>query len=103
MIDSNTFFSIPNWLDLERHRLPVFVTKRKPVCWYNREIGHHSAIFLGKKAPEKAPDYIRNTSPPVTVKSKKEAPVVSPAVRSSVVPSVGWGRLFFLPIRLLIW
>ena len=36
MIDSKTFFSIPNWLGLEGRRLPVIATGRKSACWHCR-------------------------------------------------------------------
>ena len=32
MLDAKTFYSIPNWLDVEGRRLPVIVFGRKPAC-----------------------------------------------------------------------
>ena len=52
ILDVKTY-SIPNWLDMEVRRLPVIVSGRKPVCWRCDEIGHLSAVCLGKKAPKK--------------------------------------------------
>ena len=78
MLDAKTFFSVPNWLDVEGRRLPVIVSGRKPACWHSGEIGHLSAVCPGKKAPKK-PDKDAGTPPPVGKNNdKKEAPVVSP-------------------------
>ncbi len=44
MLDAKTFFSVPNWLDVEGRRLPVIVSGRKPACWHCGEIGHLSAV-----------------------------------------------------------
>ena len=64
MLDAKTFFSVPNWLDVEGRRLPVIVSGRKPACWHCGEIGHLSAVCPGKKAPKK-PDQDAGTPPPV--------------------------------------
>ena len=48
MIDSKTSPFIPNWLDLEEFRLPVFVIGRKSACWLCRKIGHLSVTCLRK-------------------------------------------------------
>ena len=88
MLDAKTFFSVPNWLDVEGRRLPVIVSGRKPACWHCGEIGHLSAVCPGKKAPKK-PDQDAGTPPPVGKNNdKKEAPVVSPtsAATKSLTP-----------------
>ena len=82
MVDIKIFYSIPNWLDLEGHRQLVIVSDHKPPCWYCSEIGHLSAVFLGKMALKK-PDPAHDTLPPAMVIGKKEASVVSPTVRAS--------------------
>ena len=53
ILDVKTFYSVPNWLDVEGRRLPVIVSGRKPACWHCGEIGHLSAVCPGKKAPKK--------------------------------------------------
>ena len=77
MLDAKTFYSVPNWLDVEGRRLPVIVSGRKPACWHCGDIGHLSAVCPVKKAPKK-PDQNPGTLPPVETNSEKEAPVVSP-------------------------
>ena len=78
MLDMKTFYSVPNWLEVEGRRLPVIVSGRKHACLHCGEIGHLSAVCLGKKAPKK-PDHKPGTlSPVVTTNTEKEAPVVSP-------------------------
>ena len=78
MLDMKTFYSVPNWLEVEGRRLPVIVSGRKPACWHCGEIGHLSAVFPGKKASKK-PDHKPGTlSPVVKSNPEKEAPVVSP-------------------------
>ena len=78
MLDMKTFYSVPNWLEVEGRRLPVIVSGRKPACWHCGEIGHLSAVCPGKKAPKK-PDHKQDTlSPVVKINTEKEAPVVSP-------------------------
>ena len=78
MLDMKTFYSVPNWLEVEGRRLPVIVSGRKPACWHCGEIGHLSAVCPGKKAPKK-PDHKPGTlSPVVKTNTEKEAPVVSP-------------------------
>ena len=72
MLDCKTFYSIPNWLDLEGRRLPVIVSGPKPACWYCSEMGNLSAVCPGKKAPKK-PDQNLGTLPPVNVNNEKEA------------------------------
>ena len=90
MLDAKTFFSVPNWLDVEGRRLPVIVSGRKPACWHCGAIGHLSAVCPGKKAPKK-PDQDAGTPPPVGKNNdKKEAPVVSPtsaAIKSLTPPT----------------
>ena len=54
MLDAKTFYSVPNWLEVEGRRLPVIISGRKPACWHSGEIGHLSAVCPGKKAPKKA-------------------------------------------------
>ena len=61
MLDAKTFYSIPNWLDVEGRRLPVIVSGHKPACWHCSGIGHLSAVCPGKKAPKK-PDQNPGTS-----------------------------------------
>ena len=95
MLDAQTFYSVPNWLDVEGRRLPVIISGRKPACWHCGEIGHLSAVCPGKKAPKK-PDQNPGTPPPpvVTNNKKKEAPVVSPtsaATKSPTPPYVIYG------------
>ena len=88
MLDAKTFFSVPNWLDVEGRRLPVIVSGRKPACWHCGEIGHLSAVCPGKKALKK-PDQDAGTPPPVVKNNdKKEAPVVLPtsAATKSLTP-----------------
>ena len=58
MLDAKTFYSVPNWLDVEGRRLPVIVSRRKPTCWHCGEIGHLSAVCPGKKRPRKSPTRI---------------------------------------------
>ena len=77
MLDVKTFYSVPNWLDVEGRRLLVIVSGHKPACWHCSEIGHLSAVCPGKKAPKK-PDQNPGILPPVSTNNKKEAPVVSP-------------------------
>ena len=77
MLDVKTFYSVPNWLEVEGHRLPVIFSGRKPACWHCGEIGHLSTVCLGKKALKK-PDQKLGTLPPVVSNTEKEAPVVSP-------------------------
>ena len=87
MLDAKTFYSVPNWLDVEGRRLPVIVSGRKPACWHCGEIGHLSAVCLGKKASKK-PDQNPGTHPPVvTNNEKKEAPVVSPTSAATKSPT----------------
>ena len=90
MLDMKTFYSVPNWLEVEGRRLPVIVSGRKPACWHCGEIGHLSAVCPGKKAPKK-PDHKPGTlSPAVTTNTEKEAPVVSPTpagTKNSTPPS----------------
>ena len=69
MLDVKTFYSVPNWLDVEGRRLPVIVSGRKPAYWHCGEIGHLSAVSLGKKAPKK-PDQNPGTLPPVSRKRR---------------------------------
>ena len=94
MLDAKTFYSVPNWLDVEGRRLPVIVFGRKPACWHCGEIGHLSAVCPGKKAPKK-PDQNSGTLPPVVTNSEKEAPVVSPtsAGKKTHSPYVFYGLL----------
>ena len=54
MLDAKTFYSVPNWLDVEGRRLPVIVSGRKPACWHCGEIGHLSCSLPGEEGPEKA-------------------------------------------------
>ena len=78
MLDMKTFYSVPNWLEVEGRRAPVIVSGRKPACWHCGEIGHLSAVCPGKKAPKK-PDHKPDThSPVVKANTEKEAPVASP-------------------------
>ena len=78
MLDMKTFYSVPNWLEVEGRRLPVIVSGRKPACWHCGEIGHLSAVCPGKKASKK-PNHKHDTlSPVVKINTEKEAPVVSP-------------------------
>ena len=77
MLDVKTFYSVPNWLEVEGRRLPVIVSGRKPACWHCGEFGHLSAVCPGKKAPKK-PDQKLGILPPVASNTEKEAPVVSP-------------------------
>ena len=70
MLDMKTFYSVPNWLEVEGRRLPVIVSGRKPACWHCGEIGHLSAVCPGKKAPKK-PDHKPDTLSPV-VKTNTE-------------------------------
>ena len=88
MLDVKTFYSIPKWLDVEGLRLPVIVSGRKPACWRCGEIGHLSAVCLGKKTPKKY-DLNPVTLSPVVVNEKKEAPGVSPTVRATAPESTG--------------
>ena len=77
MLDVKTFYSVPNWLDVEGRGLPVTVSGRKPACWHCGKIGHLSAVCPRKKALKK-PDQNPSTLPPVLTNSEKEAPVVLP-------------------------
>ena len=87
MLDVKTFYSVPNWLDVEGRRLPVIVPGRKPACWHCGEIGHLSAVCPGKKASKK-PDQNPGTPPPVVTNTeKKEAPVVSPTSAATKSPT----------------
>ena len=79
ILDCKTFYSIPNWFDLEGRRLLVIVFGRKPARWHCSEIGHLSA---GKKALKK-PDQNPSTFPQVKANDEKEAHVVSPTVSVS--------------------
>ena len=88
MIDSKTFYSIPNWLDLEGHRVLVVIEK-KPAYWHCGEIGHLYANCQRKKVPVTAPDRMRNPLPTTMAKGKKEAPVVLSAVGTTVLASIG--------------
>ena len=88
MLDVKTFYSIPNWLDVEGRRLPVIVSGHKPTCWHCSEVGHLSAVCPGKKAPKK-PNLNPDTLPPVIVNDKKEAHVVLPTVRATDPKSGG--------------
>ena len=76
MLDVKTFYSVPNWLDVEGRRLPVIVSGQKPASWHCGEIGHLSAVCPGKKALKK-PDWNPGILPPVLTNNKKEAPIVS--------------------------
>ena len=87
MLDMKTFYSVPNWLEVEGRRLPVIVSGRKPACWHCGEIGHLSAVCPGKKAPKK-PDHKHDTlSPVVKSNTEKEAPVVSPTPAGKKKPT----------------
>ena len=37
MLDVKTFYSVPNWLEVEGRRLPVIVSGKKPACWHWRD------------------------------------------------------------------
>ena len=80
MIDVKTFYSLPNWLDLEGRTLPVIVTSRKLACWYCGQTDHLSAIFPGKKSLLKTPN---RSLPRATAKGKL-------AVRTLVSVPVGY-------------
>ena len=82
MLDIMTFYSIPNWLDVEGHRLPVIVSGCKPAYWRCGEIGHLSAVCPGKKAPKK-PNLNPGTLSSVIANDEKEALIVSLTVRAS--------------------
>ena len=84
IFDSKTFFSIPYWLDLEGRWLPVIGTGRKPAHWHCWEIGPLSENCSGNKVDVKAPDHIRNSLRPTMAKGKKEPPVVSRTVGTTV-------------------
>ena len=71
MLDAKTFYSVPNWLDVEGRRLPVIVSGRKPACWHCGEIGHLSAVCPGKKAPKK-PDQNPGTPPTCCDKQREK-------------------------------
>ena len=73
MLDVNTFYSVPNWLEVEGRRLPVIVSGMKPACWHCGEIGHLSAVCPGKMAPKK-PDQKLGTLPPVVSNTEKRLP-----------------------------
>ena len=75
MLDAKTVYSVPNRLDVEGQRLPVTVSGCKSACWHCGEIGHLSAVCLGKKALKK-PDQNPSTLPPVLTNIEKEAPIV---------------------------
>ena len=77
MLDVKTFYSVPNWVDVEGHRLPVIVSGHKTASWHCGDIGHLSAVCPRKKAPKK-PDQNPSTLPPVSTNNEKEALVVSP-------------------------
>ena len=70
MLDCKTFYSIPNWLDLEGCRLLVIVSGYKPACWHSGEIGHLSTVCPRKKAPKK-PDLNPDTRSPVMANDEK--------------------------------
>ena len=83
MLDMKTFYSVPNWLEVEGRRLPVIVSGRKPACWHCGEIGHLSAV-----CPKK-PDHKTGTLPPVvTTNTEKEAPVVSLTPAGKKIPTL---------------
>ena len=88
MLDVKTFYSIPNWLDVEGRRLPVIVSRQKPARWHCGEIGHLSTVCPGKKAPKK-PDQNPGTLPPVLANGEKEAPIVSPTVSATESETAG--------------
>ena len=88
MLNCKTFYSIPNWLDLERLSLPVIVSGGKPASWHCSEISHLSAVCLGKKALKK-PDQKPDTLPPDKANNENEAHVVSPTVRASALDLAG--------------
>ena len=93
MLDVKTFYSVPNWLEVEGRRLPVIVSGRKSACWHCGEIDHLSAVCPGKKAPKK-PDQKLGTLPPVVSNTEKEAPVVSPTsagIKKHHSPFVSYG------------
>ena len=87
MLDAKTFYSIPNWLDVEGCRLPVIVSGCKPACWHCGEIGHLSAVCSRKKAPKK-PDQNPGTLPPCVTNNENEAPVVSPTSAGKKGPTL---------------
>lgn len=43
MLDHKAFFSIPNCLNVEGHKLQVIVTDRKPISWKSGETGYLSS------------------------------------------------------------
>ena len=88
MIDCKTFYPIPNWQDLEGRTLSVKMAGRKLACWLYDEYGHLSAN-CSEKVSEKVSGRIRNLLSPSIAKSKKEAPVVMPVVRTKVLVLVG--------------
>ena len=99
MLDMKTFYSVPNWLEVEGRRLPVIVSGRKPACWHCGEIGHLSAVCPGKKAPKK-PDHKQDTlSPVVKINTEKEAPVVSPTPAGKKKPPLPLRPLRLIPKR----
>ena len=87
MLDGKTFYSVPNWLDVEGRRLPVIVSGCKPACWHCGEIGHLSAFCPGKKAPKKPDQNAGTPLPVVSNNEKKEAPVVSPTSAATKSPT----------------
>ena len=86
MLDVKTFYSIPNWLDVEGCKLPVILSGQKPACWHCIEIGHLSAVCWGKKSPKK-PNQNPGTLPPVLTNNEKGAPVVLPTSAGIKTPT----------------
>ena len=93
MLDVKTFYSIPNWLDVEGCRLQVVVSGRKEACWHSGEIGHLSAVCSGKKAPTK-PDQNPHTLPPVLTNNEKVALVVLPTLAGIKTPTPSMSSTF---------
>ena len=73
MLDIKTFYSVPNWLDVEGRMLTVIASGRKRSCWHCSDIGHLFAVCPEKKAPKK-PDQNPGTLPSVLINNEKEAP-----------------------------
>ena len=95
MINVKTFYSIPNWLDMEGHRLAVIVTRRKPDCGHFWKTSHQSTIFPEKKIPLKTPHHIWN-SLSLTIAKRGSHRL---AYRQDISAHSSWGKSSF-PLHL---
>ena len=71
MINTRTFISIPNWLHINGHKLPVIITGRRATCWHCKKTGY--------SWDNTCPHTHKHLLPSID-QEKKETPIVLPTV-----------------------